>query len=135
MQSSRPYPSPKFRLVITSSLVWLPSIHMTQLYQTNSLAPTTTSMLTRIRLVVFQVWIMTLLKHLICTRMRYVSIFRSCHGSLKTNKCFDIIASEISSLKSLSLDLLCLLRPFSVGYFKSAAQNSDWYWTNNYHSG
>jgi hypothetical protein len=39
------------------------------------------------------------------------------------------------SLKSLSLDLLCLLRHFSVGYFKPTAQNSHWYRTNDYHSG
>jgi hypothetical protein len=58
---------------------------------------------------------------------RYISMFRSYHGSLRTNRRFDLIASEISSLKSLSPDLLCLLRHFSVGYFKLAAQNSYWY--------
>jgi hypothetical protein len=47
--------------------------------------------------------------------------------SLRTNGCFDSIAPEISSLKSLSPDLLCLLRHFSIGCFKPAAQNSYWY--------
>jgi hypothetical protein len=44
-------------------------------------------------------------------------------------------SSEISFLKSLSPDLLCLLRHFSAGWFKSAAQNSYWYRTNDYRSG
>jgi hypothetical protein len=65
---------------------------------------------------VFPVSIMILLKHLIGTSLRYLSLFRSCHGSLRTNRYFDLIASEISSLKSLSPGLLCLLRHFSVGY-------------------
>jgi hypothetical protein len=63
--------------------------------------------------------------------LRYLSMFRSCHGSLKTDRRFDLIASEISSLKSLSSGLLCLLRHFSVGYLKSVAQISYWYWTND----
>jgi hypothetical protein len=88
-------------------------------------------MLSRIRFIVFPVSIMILLKHLIHTRLRYLSMFRSCHGSLRTNRYFDFIASKISSIKSLSPDLLCLLRHFCVGYFKPAAQNSYWYWTNN----
>jgi hypothetical protein len=54
---------------------------------------------------------------------RYLSMFRSCHGSLRMNRCFDLISSQISSLESLSPDLLCPLRHFSVGYFKPAAQN------------
>jgi hypothetical protein len=76
-----------------------------------------------------------MLKHLIRTGLRYLSMFKSCHGSLRTNRCFDLIASEISSLKSLSPDLLCLLRHFSVRYFKPASQNSYWYRTNDYHFG
>jgi hypothetical protein len=72
---------------------------------------------------------------LIRTRLRYLSMFRSCHGSMRTNRCFDLINSESSSLKSLSSDLLCLLRHFSVGYFKPVAQNSDWYRTNDRHFG
>jgi hypothetical protein len=64
------------------------------------------------------------LKYLIRTRLRYISMFRSCHGSLRTNRCFDVIASEISSLVSPSPDLMCLLQHYSVGYFKPAAQNS-----------
>jgi hypothetical protein len=130
-----PYQFPKFRLVITSSPVLFPSIHLTQLYQANSLAPTTTSTLPRIKFVVFPVSIMMLLKHLIRTRLRHLSMITSSHGSLRTNMCFDLIASEIFSLKSLSLDLLCFLRHFSVGCFKSVAQNSYWYRTNDYHSG
>jgi hypothetical protein len=43
-------------------------------------------------------------------------------GSLRTNKCFDLIASEIYSIQSLSPDLLCLLRHFSVRYLKPTAQ-------------
>jgi hypothetical protein len=120
------YQSPKVRLVITSSLVLLPSIHLTQLYQTSSFAPTTTLMLPRIKFVVFPVSTMMPLKHLIRARLRYVSMFKSYHRSLRTNRCFDLIASDISSLKSRSSDLLYLLRHFSVGYFKPAAQNSSW---------
>jgi hypothetical protein len=117
-----PYQFPKLRLVITPSPVLLLSIHLTQLYQTNSLAPTTSSTPPRIKFVVFPVSIMMVLKHLIRTRLKYFSVFRSCHGPLRTNKCFDSIASEISFLESLSPDLLCLLRHFSVGHFKPAAQ-------------
>jgi hypothetical protein len=84
--------SPKFRLVMTSSPVLLPSIHLTQLYQTNSLAPTTASTLPRIKFVLFPVSIIIRLKNLIRTRLRYLSLFRSCHGSLRTNRCFDLIA-------------------------------------------
>jgi hypothetical protein len=102
------YQSPKFRSVITSSPVLLPSIHLMQLYQTNSLSPTTTSTFPRIKFVGFPVSIMMLLKHLIRTRLRYLSLFRSCYGSLRTNRCFDLIASEMSSLKSLSPAFLCL---------------------------
>jgi hypothetical protein len=131
---SDPYQFPIFRLVVTSSPVLLPSIHLTQLYQTNSLAPTRASTLLRIKFVAFPVSMMMLLEDLIHTRLRHLSMFKSCHGSLRTNRCFDLIASESSSLKSLSPDLLCLLRHFSVGYFKPAAQNSYWYWTNNSHS-
>jgi hypothetical protein len=133
MQSSRPWPihqiSPGYN--VDSGIA---SIHLMQLYQTNSLAPTTTSTLPRIRFVVFPVSIMTLLKHLIRSRLRYFSVFRSCHRSLRTNRCFDLIASEISSLKSLSPGLLCLLRHFSVGYFQHAVHHSHWYQTNDYHS-
>jgi hypothetical protein len=50
-----PYQSPKFRLVITSSPVLFLSIHLTQLYETNSLAPTTTSSFPRIKFVMFPV--------------------------------------------------------------------------------
>jgi hypothetical protein len=78
---------------------------------------------------------MMLLKHLIRTRLRSLSMFRSSRGFLRTDRCFDLIASGISSLKSLSPDLLCLLRHFSVGYFKPAWQHSYWYQTNDYHSG
>jgi hypothetical protein len=117
MQSSRPLPTAKFRLVITLSPVLLPSIHLMPLYQTNSLAPTTTSTLPTIKVVVFPVSIRMLLKHLTRTRLKYLSMFRSCHGSLRTNRCFNLIASEISSLKSLFPDLLCLLWHFSAGYF------------------
>jgi hypothetical protein len=78
---------------------------------------------------------MMLLKHLIRTRLRYFSMFRSCHGSLRINRCFHLMASKISSLTSLSPDLLYLLRHFCVGYFKPVAQNSYWYRTNDYHSG
>jgi hypothetical protein len=126
--------SPKFRLVITESPVLFPPIHLTQVYQTNSLASTTTSTLPRIKFVVFPVSIMMLLKLLTRTRPRYFSMFRSCHRSLRTNRCFDLIASEKSPLKSLSPDLLCLLRHFSVDHCKPAAQNSYWYRTNDYHS-
>jgi hypothetical protein len=98
-------------------------------------APTTTSTLPKIKFVVFLVSFMILLKHLIRTWLRYLSMFRSCHGSLRTNRCFDLMASDISFLKSVSSDLLCLLQHFSVGYFKPAAQNSYWYQTNDYHSG
>jgi hypothetical protein len=112
----------------------LPSIHLTQFYHTIFLTPTTTSILPRIKFVVFPVSIMMLLKHLIRTPLRYFSMFRSCHRSLRTNRCFDAIASEISSLKSRSPDLLYLLRYFSVGYSKPAVQHSDWDRTNNYHS-
>jgi hypothetical protein len=66
---------------------------------------------------------MLLLKYLIRAPMRYASMFRSCHGSLRTNRCFDLIVSEISYLKAIYSDLLCLLRRFSVGYFKPAGQN------------
>jgi hypothetical protein len=135
MKSSSPYQSPKIRLMIPSSPVLLLSSHLTQLYQTNSLAPMTTSTLPRIKFVVFPVSIMMLLKHLIRTRLRYLSMSRSRHGSFRTNRCFDFIASEISSLKSLSSDLPYLLRHFSVGYFKPVAQNSYWYRTNACHSG
>jgi hypothetical protein len=45
---------------------------------------------------------------------------------LGTARCFDLIASEISSPKSLSPDLLCLLQRFYVGHCKPAAQNSYW---------
>jgi hypothetical protein len=135
MQSSRPQQFPKFRPVMTSSSVLLPSIHLAQLYQTSSLAPTTISMFSRIKFVVFPVSIMMLLKHLIRTRLSYLSMFISCHGSLKANRCFDLIASEISSLKSLSPALLCLLQHFSVGYFKPVARHSYWDRTNDYHSG
>jgi hypothetical protein len=135
MWCSRPWPIPQFRLVITSSPVLPASIHLMQLYQMNSLGPTTSSTLPKIKFVAFPVSIMMLLKLLICTRLRYLSMFRSCHRSLRTNICFDLIASEISSLKSLSPDLLCLLRHFSVGYFKPVAHNSYWYRTNDYHSG
>jgi hypothetical protein len=84
---------------------------------------------------VFPVSIMILLKHLIRARLRYLSMFRSCHRSLRTNRCFDLIASEIYSLKSPSPDLLFLLQHFFVGYFRPAMQNSYWYRTNDYHSG
>jgi hypothetical protein len=68
-------------------------------------------------------------------RRRHLSMFRLCHGSLRANRCFDLIASEVSSLKSLSPDLRRLLRHFSVGYFKPVAQNLYCYRTNDYHSG
>jgi hypothetical protein len=129
-----PYQSPKIRLVITPSPVLPPSIHLIQLYQENSLVPTT-SRFPRIKFVVFPVSIMMLLKDLIRTGLRYLSMFRSCHGSLRINRCFHLIASEISSLKSLSPGLLYLLGHFSVGYFKPVAQNAYWYRTNNYYSG
>jgi hypothetical protein len=61
--------------------------------------PTTTYTFPRIKFVVFPVSIMMLLKHLIRARMRYLAMFRSCRGSLRTNRCFELIASEISSLK------------------------------------
>jgi hypothetical protein len=121
---SDPCQFPKFRLVITPSLVLLPSIHLTQLYQESSLAPATTWTLPRVTFVVFPVSVMILLKHLIRIWLRYLLMFRSCHGSLGTNRCFDLIASEISSLKSLFPELLCLLRHFSLWCFKPAAQNS-----------
>jgi hypothetical protein len=95
----------------------------------------TTSTVPRIKFVVLPVSIMMLLKHLILLQMRCISVFRSYHGSLRTNMCFDLTTSEISSLKLRSPDLPCLLRYFSVGCFKPAAQNSYWYRTNNYHSG
>jgi hypothetical protein len=129
------YQFPKVRLVIRSSPGLLPSIHLTQLYQTYSLAPTTTLTLPRIKFVVFPVLIMMPLKHLIHTRLKYLSMVRSCHGSSRTNRYFDLIASDISSFKSLSADFLCLLRHFSIGYFKPAEQNSYWHRINNYHSG
>jgi hypothetical protein len=137
MQYSRPPSDPQnfpWGYIMLSPAL-LPPIHLTQLYQTNSLAPSTTSMLPRIKFIVFPVSIMMLLKHLIRTRLKYLSMFKSCHGSLRTNGCFDLIAPEISSFKSLPLDLLCLLRPFSVEHFIPAAQNSYWYRTNDYHSG
>jgi hypothetical protein len=81
------------------------------------------STLPRIKFVRLPVSITMLLKHLIRAPLRYLSMFRSCHGSLRINRCFDLIASEISSLKSLSPGLLCLLRHFSVGHFRPAAQN------------
>jgi hypothetical protein len=121
--------------VITLSLLLVPWIHLTQLYHTNSLAPKTTLTLLMVKFVCFPASIMMLLTHLIRTRLRYLSMFGLCHGSLRTNRCFDSIASGISSLKSLSPDLLCLLRHFSVGCFKPVAQNLDWHRTNNYHSG
>jgi hypothetical protein len=102
----------------------LPAIYLTQLYQTNSLTPTTTSTLPRIKFVAFPVSIIMLLKHLIRTRLRYLSMFRSCYGSLRTNRCFDLIVSEISYFKAIYSDLLCLLQRFSVGYFKPVLQNS-----------
>jgi hypothetical protein len=98
---------------------------LTRLYQANSLDPTTTSMLPGIKFVGFPVSILMLLKHWICTRLRCLLMFKSCHGSLRTNKCLDLIASEISSLKLPPPDLLCLLWRFSVWYLKPAAQNSD----------
>jgi hypothetical protein len=64
--------------------------------------PAATSTLPRMKFVVFPVSITMLLKHLIRTRLRYLSMFRLCHGSLRTNRCFGLIASEISLLKSLS---------------------------------
>jgi hypothetical protein len=79
--------------------------------------------------------IMMLLKHLTCTRLRYLSMFRSYRKSLTANRCLDLIASEISSLKSLFPHLRCLLRHFSVRYFKFVAQNSYWCQTNDAHSG
>jgi hypothetical protein len=115
MQSSRPLlisqisPGNNVKSAIAST------IHLMQFYQTNFLAPTTTSTLPGIKFVVFPVSIMMFLKHLVHTRRRYFSMFGSCHGSLRTNRCFDLTASEISSLKSLSSDLLCLLRPYSSG--------------------
>jgi hypothetical protein len=81
----------------------------------NSLAPMTTSTLPRTRLIVFPVSIMILLKYLIPVPVRYPSRFRSCHGSVRTNSCFDLIVSEISYLKAIYPDLLCLLQRFSVG--------------------
>jgi hypothetical protein len=71
-----PYQFPKFCLVRTSSPALLPSIHLTQLYQTNSLDPKTTSTLPMIKFVVFPVSIKMLLKHLIRTQLRYFSMFR-----------------------------------------------------------
>jgi hypothetical protein len=130
-----PDQSPIFRLVITSSPVLPPSIHLTQHYQTNSLAPMITLTLERIKFVVLLFSIMMLLKYLIRTRLKYLLTFISRHVSLTSNRCFDFFASDISFLKSLSPDLLCLLRHFSVGYFKPAAQNSYWHRTNEYHSG
>jgi hypothetical protein len=124
MESSRGLLNPKFRLVIVSNQVLVPSTHLTQLSQKNSLAPMTTSTLPRIRLIMVPVSIMVLVKYLIRTPMRFPSMFRSCHGSLRTNKCFDLIVLEISYLKAIYPYLLCLLRRFSVGYFKPAAQNS-----------
>jgi hypothetical protein len=97
----------------------------------NSLAPMKILTLPRVEFIVFPVSIVILLKHLIHTRMRYLSIFRSCHGFFMTNRCFDLITSEISSLKLPSPDLLCLLRHFSVGYFEHAAQNSYSHRTND----
>jgi hypothetical protein len=96
---------------------------------------TTTSTLPRIKFILFPVSIMMLLKKLVRTRLRHLSMFRPSHESLRINRRFDLIASEISSLKSLSPDLLCLLRHFSVGYFEPATQNSYWYRTNDYHPG
>jgi hypothetical protein len=130
-----PCQSPRFRLVITSSPIFLPWIHLMQLYQTNSLAPTNYFDAPE-----DQIRCVPSLNHDVVETfdpypLRYLSIFRSCHGSLRTNKCFDLIALEISSFKSLSLDLLGLLRHFSVGYFEPAMQNSDWHRTNDYHSG
>jgi hypothetical protein len=89
----------------------------------NSLDPMTTSTLPRIRLIVFAVSTMMLLKHLIHAPMRWPSMFRSCHGSLRNNRCFDLIVSEISCLKAIYPDLLYLLRCFFPGYFKSVGQN------------
>jgi hypothetical protein len=108
----------------------LPSIHLAQLYQMNSLAsrtaPTTNSTLPRIKFVVFPVSIMMMLKHLIRTWLTYVSIFRSCHGSLRTNKCFNLVASEIflsnhylqtfcACCDTSPSDTLNLLRPIRIG--------------------
>jgi hypothetical protein len=45
----------------------------------------TTSALPRIRLIVLPVATMMLLKYLVHAPMRYPSMFRSCHGSLRTN--------------------------------------------------
>jgi hypothetical protein len=135
MQSSKPLPILQISLADGVESVLPPLIHLTQLYQTNSLTTATISTLPRIKFVVFPVLVMMLLKHLIRTQRRYIFMFRLCHGSLRTNSCFDLIASEISSLKSVSLDLLSLLRHFSVGYFTPAAQNLCWHWANNCHSG
>jgi hypothetical protein len=78
----------------------------------------------RIRLILFAVSTMMLLKYLTRAPMRYPSMFRSCHGSLRTDRCLDLIVSEILYLKAIYPDLLCLLRRFSVRYFKRAVQNS-----------
>jgi hypothetical protein len=90
--------------------------------------------LPKIKFVVFPVSIRVLLKYLIRTRLRYLVIFKLCRRSLRTNRCFDLIVSEISYIKSPSLDLLCLLRRFPTAYFKPAPQNSYSYWMNDCHS-
>jgi hypothetical protein len=68
--------------VIMSSPVLLPSIHLMQLYQMNSLAPTTNSTLPRIKFIVFPVSIIIPLKHLIRTRLRWQYCIGSCPGNL-----------------------------------------------------
>jgi hypothetical protein len=83
---------------------------------------------------VFPVSTMMLLKYLIRAPMRDASMFKSCHGSFRTNRCVDLIVSEILCLKTIYPDLLCLLWRFSLGYFKLAAQNSCQWPMNNYYS-
>jgi hypothetical protein len=67
MQSSRPLPIPQISPGDNVESVLVPLIHLRHLYQTNSLARTTTSTLPRIKFIVFPVSIMMLLKHLIRT--------------------------------------------------------------------
>jgi hypothetical protein len=74
--------------------------------------------------IVFPASIMMPLKYLIRTRLRFLLMVGSCHGSLRTNRPVDSIVSERSDLKLMYSDLLCLLRRFSVGYFRPAAQKS-----------
>jgi hypothetical protein len=64
---------------------------------------------------------MMLSKHFARTQLRYFSMFISCHGSLRTNMCFNLIAPDIFSLKSPSPDILCPLRHFPAEYCKHAA--------------